>query len=154
MRNPLLLSAVVLCLFAPDARSEVEDVPVAKLPAAVLRTIRERYPKAMLVEATRDPATAIYEVTLKSDGRVYDVTLAVGGALDRIDKEVTAADLPNAVKAALDKAYPKAKIKSLLEVTRIVQGRDVEDGYRAYLDVPGDRPVLVRIERDGKSTKQ
>ena len=129
-------------------------MPLAKLPAAVLRTIRERYPQAMLAEATRDTATAMYEVTLKSDGRVYDVTLAVGGAIQRIDKEVTAAELPKPVKAALDKAYPKAAIKSLLEVTRFAAGREVDDGYRAYLDVPGDRPIRVRIDRDGKLTKE
>jgi Putative beta-lactamase-inhibitor-like, PepSY-like len=145
---------LLLVVLGRSIAVDVEDLPVKKLPAAVVRTIRERYPKAMFAEATRDTATAKYEVTLKSDGRVYDVTVAVGGALERIDKEVTAAELPKAVKAALDMAYPNATTKSLLEVTRIVDGKDVDDGYRAYLDVPGDRPILVRIERDGKLTKE
>jgi hypothetical protein len=149
MRTSLLLAVLGFCFAV-----EVEDVPVQRLPAAVVTTIRERFPKALLAEATRDVRTAFYEVTLKSDGRVYDVTLAAGGALERIAKEVTIAELPKSVKAALDKAYPKAKIKSLIEVTKIVDRRDERDGYRAYLDVPGERPVLVRIERDGNLTKR
>jgi hypothetical protein len=154
MRNSLLLTATSLCFLVGNVRSEVEDAPIKKLPAAVVKALRERFPNAQLDEATREVGGPRYEVTLKSDGRVYDVTLSGGGPIERIDKEVTAAELPAAVKAALDKAYPKAALKSLLEVTRIVAGTDADDGFRAYLDVPGDRPVLVRIERDGTLLKQ
>jgi hypothetical protein len=155
MRNRLLIAGIGLCCVAVGiARCEVQDVPIAKLPAAVVKAVRDRYATAHLEEATREVGTPRYEVTLKADGRVYDVTVTESGAIERIDKEATAAELPKPVKAALDKAYPKAAIKSLLEVTRIAAGRDVDDGYRAYLEVSGERPVLVRIERDGTLTKQ
>jgi hypothetical protein len=154
MRNRLVLAVVVSAFFIAVARPEVEDVPISKLPASVVNTIRTRFPKATLDEATHDAGTARYSVILKSDGRVYDVWLTADGPIELVEKEITAAELPKPAKAALDKAHPKAAIKSLTEVTRIAQGRDVDGGYHAYLDVPGDRPILVRIDRDGNLTKE
>jgi hypothetical protein len=154
MRNPLPLAVVAFSLLVAFAWAEVEDVPLAKLPAPVVAAVEKRFPKAKLEEATREVDGKRYEVTLKAGGRVYDVTVLESGTIERIHKEVTVAELPKPAKGALEKAYPKGALKSLIEVTRVVDGKDVDDGYRAILEVPGGRPIEVRIERDGTISKR
>jgi hypothetical protein len=109
------LSALVVA-----ARAGEEEIAVNKLPAAVKKAIKAKFPKAEIEEAAREveDGSTTYEVKLEVKGRSVDVALKGDGTILEIEKEVPFGDLPKAVKKALAAKYPKAKLEKVEEVTK------------------------------------
>ncbi|HZW30293.1 MAG TPA: PepSY-like domain-containing protein [Isosphaeraceae bacterium] len=115
----------VLALFGVSvlvgaARAGEEEVPVDKLPAAVKKAIKAKFPKAEIEEATREveDGTTTYEVKLEVNDRSIDIALKANGTILEVEKEIPFSKLPKAVKKALAARYPQAKIQKVEEVTK------------------------------------
>jgi hypothetical protein len=151
------LGGVVLVLFgwAAAVRADEETVPLDQLPKAVAEAVKKRFPKAELVEATKETEggkTTEYEVTIKDGGKTIDVTLTPAGVITQLVKEITAKDLPKAVSAALAKRFPKATIKSYDQVISVRGGKETTDHYEIELETAGKKTFDVEISPNGKIT--
>src|SRR4051812_25759329 len=78
------------------AGADEETIPVDKLPAAVLKAAKAKFPKAKIEEAAKEveDGATIYEVSLKVEGQAIDLALKPDGTIVEIEKEVAAATLP------------------------------------------------------------
>ncbi len=109
-----------LSMLAVAANADEEKIPVEKLPAAVMKTVKKKFHEARIVGASKeveDGATT-YEVELKVEGRSVDVALNADGKILEIEKEVPVDELPKAVKKRLAARYPGAKIEKVEEITK------------------------------------
>ena len=106
-----------------DLRADEEKIAFEKLPAAVKKTIKRKFPKAEIEGASKEveDGTTTYEVELEIKDRSVDVALKADGTILEIEREVPVDELPKAVKKALAARYPKAKIE---KVEEIVKGED------------------------------
>jgi hypothetical protein len=123
MRKQCGMGVLALCgfsLLVGAARAGEEEVPVDKLPAAVKKAIKAKFPKAEIEEATREveDGTTTYEVKLEVNERSIDVALKANGTILEVEKEIPFGKLPKAVKKALAARYPRAKIQKVEEVTK------------------------------------
>jgi uncharacterized membrane protein YkoI len=109
------LSALVVA-----ARADEEKVPLDKVPAAVLKAVKGKFPGAEIKQAEKEveEGKTIYEIGLKEDGRNIDVSATEDGTIVEIEKEVAAKDLPRAVADAVKAKYPKGTIKKAEEVAK------------------------------------
>jgi hypothetical protein len=116
--------AVAICVFvagiaARGADDKEEEIPLDKVPKAVLAAVKKKFPDARLqgaAKATEDELV-FYEVFIKHKGHEIYVVCEPEGKIVEIDREINVRDLPKAVAEALKKKYAKANIISVEEVT-------------------------------------
>ncbi|WP_406697882.1 PepSY-like domain-containing protein [Singulisphaera sp. Ch08] len=139
------------------AGADEENIPVDKLPAAVLKAAKAKFPKAKIEEAAKEVEDGVttYEVSLKVEGHGIDLTLKPDGTIVEIEKEIAADTLPEAVKATLAAKYPNEKIKKAEEITQGENGPisyEVDLGsVEVVLDAKGK---IVKTENDDDDEKE
>ena len=152
MRHLFLATAAAFALVAL-VRADEEKVPLDKVPKAILETVKKRFPKAEVKEASKelnDEKKTVYEITLKENGKNIDVTLTPEGKLLVIEKEIDRKDLPKAVAATFEEKYPKATYKIVEEVIKVVDGKETLEYYEALLETADKKMFEVEILPDGK----
>ena len=77
--------------------------------------------------------------------RVFD-----DGTIHNWEKEITAADLPNAVKQTVMVKFPKATMKEIMQVTEVKEGKETIEGYEILLKPVHKKEVEVTVAPDGK----
>ncbi|MDB5313337.1 MAG: hypothetical protein JWO38_7539 [Gemmataceae bacterium] len=148
-------AVLVLLGMTPVVRADGEKVPLDQLPKAVTEALKKRFPKAELVEATKETEgakTTEYDVTVKENGKTIDVTLTPEGLITQLVKEIAAKDLPKTVAAALAKKFPKATFKSYEQVVSVKDGKETTDHYEVELETAGNKTIEIEITPDGKIT--
>jgi hypothetical protein len=115
-----IITALGLSVVLVPARADEEKIPVEKLPAAVRKAIKSKFPKAEIESASKEVADGkmIYEVALEIKDRSVDVAFKADGTILEIEREVPFDEVPKAVKKKLAAKYPKAKIEKVEEVTK------------------------------------
>jgi len=132
--------------------ADEEKIPVDKLPAAVLKAVKAKYPKAKIEEAAREveDGETTYEVELKDEGHELDVTLKADGTIVEVERTIAVEALPEAVRNAVAAKYPDAKIKKAEEITKGETGPvlyEVDLGSaEVVLDAKGK---ILKTEDDG-----
>jgi hypothetical protein len=83
-----------------------------KLPAAVQAAFKKAYPDATIknVNHETEDGQEQYEIESTNHGRGLDVNYKPDGTLLVVEEEITEAEMPAAVNAAIAKRYPKATV--------------------------------------------
>ncbi len=110
---------LALCVRARGADDKEEEVPLDKVPKAVLTAVRKKFPDAKLQGAAKQAEGELlfYEVLIRHKGRELYVVCEPKGKIVEIDREISVKDLPKPVAEALKKKYAKAGVVSVEEVT-------------------------------------
>jgi hypothetical protein len=138
------------------ARADEAKVPLDKLPRPVVEAVKKRFPKAELVEGSKETTKdkTEYEVTVKNKGQKIDITLTPEGAILGLEKEIAAKDLPKAVAATLKEKHPKAVYKIIEEVIKVKDGKETFAYYEVLLQTAANQTLEVLIGADGKIMAQ
>ncbi len=120
LRMLVSVTACGLLALPADGRADEEKVPLEKVPAAVIKAVKDKFPGAKIKEAEKEEedGQTLYELELTYEGHKYDVTAKADGTITEIEKQIKPADLPQAVSQALKAKYPKAEIEKAEEVTK------------------------------------
>jgi hypothetical protein len=120
----VLIVAAAICVFAVAvtacvADDKEEEVPLDKVPKAVLAAVRKKFPDAKLQGAAKqtEDELVFYEVLVRHKGHELYVVCEPEGKIVEIDREISVKDLPKPVAEALKKKFAKAGIISVEEVT-------------------------------------
>ncbi len=144
---------------AEEAEGEDTTVTQAELPAAVADTVKEFGKGGEFVKAVKadEDGVAVYEVTLKADGRDVEVQTTLGGELNMCEEKVDVDKLPAAAVARIRKAHPGAKLESAELTIRTVYEVGVVDSKgrkHEVLVTPGGQlapaPEALDEEEGGK----
>lgn len=109
---PAIILSAVLSLASIAAE---EKIALEKLPAAAARALREQAGDAKITDLSREKEKGgtVYEATFTRKGRVHDVTVNEGGKLVSDEETIPAAEAPAAVRAAIDREAPGAKVQKM-----------------------------------------
>src|SRR5262249_5161441 len=82
--------------------------------------------------------------------RKCEADIKEDGTFINYEKEIAAKDLPKAVTEAVEKKYPKAKMKEVMEINE-VKGKDEKlEGYEIVLETADKQEVEDTVAQDGK----
>jgi bile acid:Na+ symporter, BASS family len=165
MRKQIVMGVLTVLGFSVlmgAAKADEEKIPIDKLPAAVLKAVKRKFPKAEIEKATREveDGTTTYEVELEIKDRSVDVALKADGTILEIEREVPIDELPKAVKKKLAARYPNAKIEKAEEVTKGEDGPvRYEVAIRTEVVLTAKGKIIQAKEKEdeepsGKSRKQ
>ena len=155
MRNMIGLAVVVMVTASGIVRAD-DNVPVEKLPKAVVDTLKKRFPKGELTKASKsgEGDKTTYEVSVKEGTLKADVDLTAAGAITGMEKQIAEADLPKVIAAAVKAKQPKGTVKTCEEVIAVKDGKEVLEYYEVVVETPDKKTVELEIEKDGKVRKE
>ncbi len=145
--------AVAAVLLWADARADEEKVPLDKVPEAVMKAVKAKFPGAKLLGASteKENGKTVYEVSLKYKGHHHDVTVEPEGKIVSIEREIPVKDLPRAIADGLEAKYPKATHKKAEE---LIKGDGTHHGYEVVVVTADGGTVEVVLDLKGKILKE
>jgi uncharacterized membrane protein YkoI len=149
-------ASALLGLLAAAAWGQETKVPLDKVPKAVMKTVKDRFPGAELKGAgtEKEEGKVVYEVALVYKGDKYDVTLTPEGAITVMEKTIAAKALPKAVRQALRGKYPKATYERVEEVIQVKDKDEKLAYYEVLLTTADKKKFEVEVAPDGKIMKE
>lgn len=152
----LILVAVSLLVVSASTRADEEKVPLDKLPEAVVKAVKARFPDAKLVSAEKEDedGKTVYEVAITNKDQKIEVTLTPEGEIVEIEKEIAAKDLPEKVAKSLEAKYPKATYKTIEEVIKVKEKKEQSPYYEVLLVTADKKKLEVSVDGDGKIIKE
>src|SRR5688572_17623950 len=114
-RLSCITAALVLVAAVTCAGDEPKDID--KIPKPVMDTLKAKFPNAKIRKWTKETedGKVIYDIEFtQENGKKGEGDFYEDGGIHNFEKEFDAKDLPEAVTAAVEKKYPKAKMKEVL----------------------------------------
>jgi hypothetical protein len=114
------LAVVFFSAIAVIAQADEEKIALDKVPAKVMKAVKNKFPKAEIKEATKEveDGKTTFEIGLKLDGHGIDVALKEDGTILEVEKEIAIADLPKVVADAVKARYPNGEVKKAEEIEK------------------------------------
>src|SRR5438876_8345080 len=119
MRHPFVMLAFALCCFVGNTlvAADEEAVPQGKIPKAVIDALLRKFPKAKIDKCTKakEGNDIVYDIEFKQEGRKCEADIKENGTYINYEQAIEAKDLPRVVRDAIEKKYPKATWKGIME---------------------------------------
>ena len=96
----------------------------------------------------------IYDIELKHENRNYEMDIKEDGTVIEIEKEIALANVPPAVRNAIESKFPQAKIKQVMEVNKVKGSEEKADHYEVTIQTGEKTELEVIASLDGKSIEQ
>lgn len=136
--SPIVLPAFLLiaCAVASPERGE-EKVKFADAPAAVQAAIKHLTSEAVAeVEKSAESGCTEYEAKFRKDGAECCVKMASTGDVMETEQTIDASKLPEAVRAAIAKKFPKGEVGKVESVTsQVYEVKMTVDGKKREIKV-------------------
>jgi hypothetical protein len=150
----VLLGTFALSLFIGNREVSAQEqaVPQDKIPKAVMAALLGKFPKARIDKCTKakEGDDIVYDIEFKQNGRKCEADIKENGTFINYEKAIEAKDLPKAVRSAIEKRYPKAILKEIME-EKEVKGKDEKfSAYELVLVAADKKDVEVRLSPEGK----
>lgn len=149
-----VIAALLAALLLPVSASaqDKKDIPPDKIPKVVMDGLRAKFPQAAIDKCTKEKEgdIIVYDIEFNQNGKKFEADIKEDGTIHNWEKEIALGDLPAAVKKALDKKYPKATIKQVMEMTEVKEKKENLTGYEITLDTTDKKDIEVTIAPDGK----
>ena len=145
----LLLFASTLLLWGAGSRSasaQEEAIKCDKVPPAVHTAFQTAYPKATIRDCSKEieKGKVAYEISSLEDKTHRDILYHEDGTVIVVEEAIPSGDLPEPVRLAISKKYPKEPITLTERLTR-----DSTVSYEIRLKSRGKTLELV-YDPDGK----
>jgi len=146
------LSAAVVAVFVLTGSVARADDKEKEIPKKVMDALKAKFPKAVIDKWTKEKEgdAVVYDIEFKENGRKCEADIKEDGTIVNYEKEIAAKDLPKAVTEAVEKKYPKATLKEVMEVTEVKGTEEKLEGYEINLVTADKKEVEVVIAPDGK----
>src|SRR4051794_18899490 len=154
-----LLAAVAVVLLAPRVGAEDKDkkdkLDLDKIPKKVMAALKAKFPKAEIHKWTKEKEgdAEVYDIEFKIGDRKYEADIKEDGTIVNWEKEIALKDLPRAVTAAIEKKYPRSKLKDAMEITDVKDKKETPGGYEVNLVTADKKDVEVTVTAEGKITE-
>ena len=93
-----------------------------------------------------------YRFYMKLKGKGLDVTFSPTGAVEVVEKEIEAKDLPKQIMATIEKKYPNPKFSKVEEISKAKDGKMVLDIYEILFTTAAKKTIEMTFAPDGKLT--
>jgi hypothetical protein len=146
------LAVLVLVPAIARAQEKKDKLDLDKIPKVVMDALKAKFPKPEITKWTKETedGNVIYDIEFKQDGRNCEADIKEDGVILNFEKALAAKDLPAAVTGAVERKYPQATLKEIMEITEVKDKVEKLEGYEIVLDTADKKEVEVTVAPDGK----
>lgn len=150
-RSALAVFAVALAGLLAGSLARADDKK-DEIPKKVMDALKAKFPKAEITKWTKEKEgdKVVYDIEFKQGKQKFEADIFEDGTIHNWEKEIEAKDLPKAVVEAVEKKYPKATLKEVMEIMDVKDNKDVLHGYEIVLETADKKEVEVTVAPDGK----
>lgn len=136
----------------PGARADEEEIPLDRVPKAVIDAGKALFPRARVREASKETerGATVYELAMTNEGRRTDATFREDGTLVLVEVQVPEKDVPAAVLRPVKDKYPGATIVWVESVRKGPRLKDAADYYELHITTAGGKSVELEVDATGK----
>lgn len=155
-RKSILAVSTILALMAAapgcSKKQQQEEKKPRQIPQMVLDSLNARFSGAEIRKWTRETEgdSVIYDIEFVREGKKMEADLSETGAIMNWEMEVAQADMPEAVKSALESRFPQAEILEIMQIHEIRQGGEVLEGYEILLRTAAGEEHEITFTPEGK----
>jgi hypothetical protein len=156
MRSMTFAGFFAVLGLACGARSEGEEIPLKRVPKAVMRSAKTKFPGATIKVASEEREEGkppVFALGMTHRRQNVGVTFTVDGTVVLVETDVTAKELPKVALRAVEAKFPGATVKGAQSVTTGPEVNKQADYYQFYLLTADEKPALVKVDPDGKVLK-
>jgi len=153
MKLLLSLAALAAIGLVSIARADDEPKDLDKIPKAVMDTLKGKFPGAKIRKWTKETENGkvVYDIEFtQKNGKKAEADIFENGTIENYEIEFDAKDLPKAVTEAVEKKYPKSKMKEVMEITEVKDGKESHGGFEIVLETAAKKDVEVTVSKEGK----
>lgn len=116
----IALALGLMSLLACGSEEYEKKIEEKDLPPAVAQAFKTAYPNAQVrgYSEEAEDGEKLYEISFTMEGKRIDVAYASDGKLLEVEETIALADLPEAVRAELVRAFPQAEIERIESVRK------------------------------------
>src|SRR5262245_29160205 len=147
------LAGLMLLATSSLAQDKEKSKPdTDKIPKAVMDALKAKFPKPEITKWTKEKegGKVVYDIEFTQEGRKCEADIFEDGTIHNFEKAIAAKDLPEAVTKAVEKKYPKATMKEIMEITEVKEKKEILEGYEIVLETADKKEVEVTVAPDGK----
>jgi len=136
-----------------EIESDVEEnLESGELPKEIEDVLYSKFANAKIDKWTKESEEdmVIYDIEFKQGDQKFEVDIKADGTIYNWEKEIMVDDLPEAVKEVLKKKYTEKKIKEVMEISLVKDGKDVLEGYEIVFETFDAKEAEVTVAPDGK----
>jgi len=145
--------AAAACTFlTAGVRASDDPKDLDKIPKPVMESLKAKFPEAKIQKWTKESENGktVYDIEFKQKGRKAEADIFEDGTIQNFEREFDAKKLPKPVVEAVEKKYPKATMKEVMEITEIKEGKDVHGGFEIVLETDAKKSVELTVSKEGK----
>jgi uncharacterized membrane protein YkoI len=146
-----LAFSTLLMMTVGPANAGEKKLHKDQVPKEVIAAFEKAYPNAkhMKFEEETFEGKPAYEVEYKENGKEHEVMYSADGTLVQKEEKISHKSLPESVAQAIEKEYPKAKIK---EVEKVMKPDNTVTGYEVEIKTNGKEKEL-ELDTNGNILK-
>jgi hypothetical protein len=147
-----LFVVVILMTANAPAQDKKDKLDLDKIPKKVMDTLKAKFPKAEIQMWTmeKEGDKVMYDIEFKQGTQKFEADIFEDGTIHNWEKEIAAKDLPDAVRKTLDKRYPKATLKEIMQITAVVDKKEMRECYEIVVEAAYNKEQEITISPDGK----
>ncbi len=154
MRHPIaILAAAALILFigTREVSAQEEAVSRKQIPKAVMDALLAKFPKARIDKCTkaREGDDIVYDIEFKEKVRKCEADITEKGIFINFERAIKAKELPVPIRDAIEKRYPKAVLKEIMEETEVEGKDETLAAYEVVLLTANKKEVEVKVSPEG-----
>ena len=133
-----------------------KPIPQSSVPKNVMDSVNKRFPGAQVrsVERETEHGNVVYDFELAQNGRKYETDVKEDGTILETEIQVATRDVPDAVTRAIEARYPKATIKEVMVVNKVVGKDEKLDHYEVTLTTAEGKTKEVTVPLSGGMAKE
>jgi len=148
----LLAIGALLLVLTGEIRAKEEPVLEDKIPKSVMESLLKKFPKAKIDKCIKEKEgnDVIYDIEFKQESRKCEADIKEDGTYLNYEKAIEAKDLPKAVRESIDRRYPKATLKEVMEETAVTGKDEKLAAYEIVLTTADKKEEELKLSPEGK----
>ena len=149
--NSIALAGLIM-MWGGAQVQEIDKPNTNQIPKKVMDGLKAKFPKSEIDKWTKEKEGEIfiYDFEFKQEGQKFEADIKEDGTIHNWEKAITIKDLPEAVRLAVNKKYPKASLQEIMQITVVKDDKDELEGYEIVLRTNDKKDVEVTVAPDGK----
>ena len=160
-RASILLLILVFCFTMSCGQKEKKEaveeesmmnMQLDEIPQMVMDGLKAKFPNAEIQKCTHEMEgeMTVYDIEFMQDGTKCEADVADNGTIMSYEKEIMAADLPEAAKMAVEAKYPGMTMKEIMEITSVADGEETLEGYEVVCENSEMQMMEVMVSATGE----
>lgn len=152
----LLLALILGCEPQSDKKSAEmqanDELMSESIPDIVMDALKTKFPDAKIQkwEKEDEDDLVLYDIEFKKGDSKFEADIREDGTIHNWEKEIEAANLPEAIKKLIEDEYPDAELEEIMEISTIQEGNDVLEEYELVLRLADEQKIEITLAPDGQ----